>query len=532
MNIQDLRELGTTPIPGDNPAGDDVSYEPNFEALADEIEKLSSPTSEGAVNWQRITELGVTILRNESKNLLVACYLNIALLHTDGMQGGAVGIHILRNLLETWWDSMYPPKKRKKGRINILNWWDEKLRQLLSERKTETWSSEQRTQLLDDLEGIDTIIANKLEDGPMLRSLQATVSRLVTEKPKETAPTDSLKDAEQKQQDGVRAEPVSPGPPNQEHPQQPKPSPTPAPVSISEEDDANAYLRQGMELLKRAANHVFESDMSAILPYQLNRLIAWSEIDELPSNTDRVTLVSPPNKQIISMLEKMFKAKNWEDLLSAAESRVREHLFWLDLSYYSAKALNELGHSLAAQAVENETRLHILRLPGIESLSFNDKFPFATQQTKNWLVAESAVQKKNLSLEATGSGDNKQGVTQDLEEAGRLCTASGLETGLSWLSGQKKNAVSLRQQFLYDVGFCRLLIQEDCMDMARSFAQNLLGQIDHHGLEKWEPKLAAQGLNASYECFRRIDGEETAYQKKCIGDRLALLAPEQMLSLI
>ena len=548
MNREKIKNIGETPIEGDSPVGSDVSYEPNFEEITGELEKLSSPTAEGAVNWQRVAELGVIILRDESKNLIVACYLNVALFYTDGMQGFAVGAHILRNLLETWWDTMYPPKKRKKGRINILNWWDDKLQQLLSEQETVIWPQEQRQQLLDDLDGIDSLIADQLEDGPMLRPLKDAVSRLVDEEAPPPEPEPEPEEAEaaassepeeeaappQPKEEPAKAAPAEP--PKQE---QKKPQPSPAPISVPEGDagDAEVYLRQGLELLGRAATHVFQADASRPLPYQLNRFVAWSELDELPPATNNMTMLPPPNEQVVSILETMFRAENWEDLLEAAESRVREHLFWLDLSYYSFRALKGLGHMLAAQAVENETRLHVLRLTGSESLSFNDERPFASQQTKDWLASAPAVQTGTVSsgFESASDGERKQGVVQDVEEAVRLCAGSGIQEALIWLSEQKKGAGSPRREFMYDVGFCRLLFQADRTDIALSFAENLLIRIDRHKLEQWEPELAAQGLVQICRCLLKTDdGEsegETVQKRKQVAARLALLAPDQMLSL-
>lgn len=544
MHREEIKNIGEAPIEGDSPVGIDVSYEPNFEELTGELEKLSSPTAEGGVNWSRVAELGVTILRDESKNLVVACYLNVALLYTDGLQGFAVGVHILRNLQETWWDKMYPPKKRKKGRINILNWWVDKLQQLLSEQENETWPGEQRQQLLDDLDGIDALIAENLEDGPMLRPLKDMVSRLVDEEAPppepEPEPEEIQEEAPAEPEQQPKEEPAKAAPEPPKKKEKPKPKPSPPPVSVPEGDegDADVYLRQGLDLLGRAATHIFQANTARPLPYQLNRFVAWSELDELPPATNGVTMVPPPNEQVVSILETMFRAENWEDLLEAAESRVREHLFWLDLSYYSFRALKGLGHMLAAQAVENETRLYALQLAGIESLSFSDERPFASQQTKDWLASTPAVQTGAASSapEAASASAKKQDVALDVEEAVRLNAGSGIQDALIWLAEQKKSAGSPRREFMYDVGFCRLLFQADRTDMALSFAENLLMRIDRHKLEAWEPELAAQGLLEACRCLLKADigedDEKIIQKRKQVADRLALLAPEQMLALI
>ena len=68
----EIVELGNTPISTDLPSGEDVRYEPEYEALQSEIDKLSSPTSQGATDWDKVVGLATTILAEKSKDLLVA----------------------------------------------------------------------------------------------------------------------------------------------------------------------------------------------------------------------------------------------------------------------------------------------------------------------------------------------------------------------------------------------------------------------------------------------------------------------------
>jgi type VI secretion system protein VasJ len=109
-------DLGKTPVPGENPAGIDVSYEPEFEALEAELQKMSSPTASGGVDWQKVGRLAETILETKSKNLLVAAYLNYALLKTEGLRGLSDGVHVLREMVESHWEALYPPKRRMRAR--------------------------------------------------------------------------------------------------------------------------------------------------------------------------------------------------------------------------------------------------------------------------------------------------------------------------------------------------------------------------------------------------------------------------------
>ena len=62
----DLLSLGKEPINPDHPGGSDVRYEPEFEELQAEIEKLSFPSADssadGGVDWEKVTVLASAIL--------------------------------------------------------------------------------------------------------------------------------------------------------------------------------------------------------------------------------------------------------------------------------------------------------------------------------------------------------------------------------------------------------------------------------------------------------------------------------------
>lgn len=531
MNIKEIRDIGKTPISDAAPAGIDVSYEDDYEALTDEIKKLSSPTAEGVTDWERVNSLGVQILRDESKSLVVACYISVSLLYTDGLNGFTVGIHILRDLLDSWWDTMYPPKKRKKGRINILNWWDSKLREQLDGRDTETWSADKRQQMLDDIGAIDELLADKLEDGPILRPLVNIISRLVDEEaPEPVAEEEQALEGEKPVQESNQA------PQKAETAQTtaPKAAAEPPPVTTGNEDE---YLSQGIGLLGRAATHLFQKDHVNPLSYQINRLVAWSDINGLPPATDGASMVPPPDESVVSLLKGLYQSKNWPDLLEAAESRVRQHLFWLELSYYSCTALEKTGASLAARAVSNDTRLFIHRIPGLELLRFNNDLKFASAAARSWLsqaaTAPSSEQGTgDRNVETDGSGA-EAAITADVAEAEKMCTDSGIQAALSWLGKRKNRIGSFRLQCMYDIGFCRLLIKVDQQSLALAFAKKLLSVVDDYSLEQWEPELAVQALLAAYPCIEAHDEDAQADQEKqLIVERIGRLAPDQMISLL
>ena len=127
----DISQLGKTPVPGPTPAGEDARYDTDYTDLLTEIGKLSSVTQTEPVNWPRVVELAARILATRSKDLQAAAYLAVGQTHLEGLAGLAVGLQVLRDLLETYWADAFPPLKRLRGRVNALNWWrDETMRWL------------------------------------------------------------------------------------------------------------------------------------------------------------------------------------------------------------------------------------------------------------------------------------------------------------------------------------------------------------------------------------------------------------------
>jgi type VI secretion system protein VasJ len=118
----DLVSLGKEPIGAEQPAGSDVRYDESFDNLQLEIDKLTIPSATGSVDWEKVISLSSEILAHKSKDLLVAGYLAVALIHTHKDEGFAIGLKMYQDMLEHFWDDLYPPKKRMRGRAGAILW--------------------------------------------------------------------------------------------------------------------------------------------------------------------------------------------------------------------------------------------------------------------------------------------------------------------------------------------------------------------------------------------------------------------------
>jgi type VI secretion system protein VasJ len=109
------------PVPGSTPAGQNASFDPRYESLRNTMASLDSPTG-GEIEWPSVVKSGEELLCGASKDLLVASYTTYALMQTQGFAGLATGLQAILGLFEQYWDTMFPPAARMRGRGNALDW--------------------------------------------------------------------------------------------------------------------------------------------------------------------------------------------------------------------------------------------------------------------------------------------------------------------------------------------------------------------------------------------------------------------------
>lgn len=113
--------LATQPIAGASPTGQSARYEPDFEKLQAEIQKLENPAG-GEVRWAEVQELAARLLAEKSKDLLVAAYYAVARLQREGFGGLQQGLGVMLGLCQNFWDKLWPEAKRMRAREAALEW--------------------------------------------------------------------------------------------------------------------------------------------------------------------------------------------------------------------------------------------------------------------------------------------------------------------------------------------------------------------------------------------------------------------------
>lgn len=157
------------PIPGDHPAGEDLRHSAEVDALNDarrmddDTDKGIWQTNEKKADWKQVVSLGSELLTHRSKDLQIAAWVTQALRILQGPSGLATGLDLLRGLVETFWDDLYPriDGDDLEARLGPILWLNEHLsRDLLTtvvvhptgvekhEHTLQDWQSAQRLQKL------------------------------------------------------------------------------------------------------------------------------------------------------------------------------------------------------------------------------------------------------------------------------------------------------------------------------------------------------------------------------------------------
>ncbi len=522
-------DLGKKPISKKSPTGEDARFEPDYEVLTGEIEKLSSPTASGGVDWQKVSELSQKILGKQSKDLLVACYLSTALLHTDQLKGFAQGIHVIRDMLEKFWETLYPAKKRMRGRRNALEWWLERSTAALQSAKPEPLPSEEIDSMGQDLAALDDFLSEHMEDAPSLKRLQGLIGTLKAgagpDQPAPVAPEAPEPEA---------ASPPTPEPASEISAAKP-PSTEPA-GGIESEADIQRVLRDGLGKLREVAAQYMEQNLFHPLIFQLNRIVAWMPVEALPPNTGGKTRIPPPPQHLTSAMVTLSKGGNWMGLLETAEARVGEFLFWLDLSQLSAQSLEQLGHQNLYDVVCRETAAYTTRLKGLENLCFSDGTPFANDETKEWLKGISQTPGAGAPIDFSAAAEAGADalaaeISEAFSEAKKLVKKKKAGDAASLLHRNMCDTSSGKAKLLWRLALVQLLVGAKAERTALPYLEDILRDVDQYHLEGWDPDLAIQALIGAYTGYKSQKGDEFKGKVVELLDRVAGLNPAQAIQL-
>ncbi|MGE0787598.1 MAG: type VI secretion system protein TssA [Sandaracinaceae bacterium] len=486
------------PIPGDTAVGIDAKYDPAHEALRNDIAALDSPTG-GHVEWSDVATRSGDLLKATSKDLLIASYLAYARFETDRFEGLAVGLEVITQICEKYWDDCFPPVQRLRGRANALTWMLERLEAPLG-ALTPTASDRVAVDRLDaSAKRFAGVVRDKFEDAaPSLRPFTETIQRvkMSVPAPKPAAPPPSA---------------AAPAAPARPAPAAPKADVALAAPSGSLADAAQLgpFTKQITMSLLDAAKVLRDAAPKDPASYGFVRLGAAIGAKPPPIAKGNETRARVPPDTIMRNLNGHFEAQRWTQLLGEAETELGTKPFWWDLHRYSAIALTNLGgeYASALQAAIAGSAYWALAFPETIDQTFTGGVPFASEATKDWVRAEVLPQK----------GGGGGGGSDELGEARALVAGGKVDEALAMLGQIAGSATSGRARFSAKLAIAQALANGSTAPAADGIFEGLAAEIDAVGLERWEPELAAACYRGHVAVLKQLKKDPAG------ADRLAVV---------
>ena len=574
----DAVALGRDPIPGESPAGFDAKFEPEYEAVLAEISKLGSATQAEPLSWSRVEEQAESILAGKSKDILMAAYLGVALQKTHGLQGLCDAMNLFSALFTSFWETAFPPLNRLRRRTNAFEWWHEKAYAELQalDDSFPPLSDAFLHELLDALDRLDQLAGELMPDAMPLRDLREAIRRLPSLPPesdpqplpsedgqsRENAATEAqvqkVPAEEKAAPDVAAAPPAEPSPvpepavsPEKEvrpekpasAPSQPaekvppavSSAPSQASPSVSESDDARAARKAFVDASCRYAFLAHKDSVQDPQPWQILRIALWGGVAALPLSENGQTYLPAPDAVRLEALQSLLNSGKLVEAALGAEDLFASSLFCLDAQAIIDEALERLGADFASarEVVREETQRFVRRLEGVETLSFTDGTPFASERTRAWL--KTLAQRAPAGGHASDSGHlpafgaaaaSDDAVSVVMAEAERLFNDNLVVEALATLD--RAQGTSLAVNMMFRVEQLRLLCRAGESAVAVALARDLLEESDRRELEIWDRARAVDVLTAVHDAFVLARDEEGA---KAVHGRLSRLCPSTAVGL-
>nr|WP_158237619.1 type VI secretion system ImpA family N-terminal domain-containing protein [Bradyrhizobium forestalis] len=174
---------GAAPVPDPRPAGNNIRQTAAFKRLEAEV-RLMDLDGPAAVDWSKVNTLSLNILSSRSKDMLVASWAIYGLFRVEGYEGLAVGLGVLRGMVEAHWEELFPSITRDDARIAAIDWLLHLGPALAANEPTEADASAV-VAAFDALEGLGRELRGKLVNGwvtleVLFRALQSYYERATT----------------------------------------------------------------------------------------------------------------------------------------------------------------------------------------------------------------------------------------------------------------------------------------------------------------------------------------------------------------
>ena len=434
------------PIPGDNPSGKSLRYDPVYDKIR-EARREEDVLPQG--DWSRevkkadyplVIKLATEALSTKTKDLQIGAWLTEAILFRDHVAGLREGLDLLRGFMETFWDTLYPEIEDDdlEFRSAPLAWVGSKLdvavrRLPLTKNKLDFFKFQEsrRVGYEADAAASDVKAAERaaaIEEkkctaeefdeavratgdafyeklaANLVAALESVLSleTLSDEKFGREAPNfANLRTALEDLQDVVKHyhHPAAP----EEEAETPAETETEEVVGESATTAASSAVPaakkrsvtaepadrdDAMQRLTIVAHFLRHENPQNPVPYLLLRAMRWGELRAAGASLNSSLLEAPPTEKR-TLIKKMSMDGDWAGVLENVEQVMSLPcgIGWIDLQRYAVRACESLGsdYEPVAAGIRSELKTLLADYPDLLTSSLMDDTPAANAETQTWL---------------------------------------------------------------------------------------------------------------------------------------------------
>jgi type VI secretion system protein VasJ len=442
------------------------------------------------VLWGQVVTNGSTLLSQKTKDLLIASYVTAGLFAEDGYPGLAAGLGFYKDFVGTFWDKLFPPVEKMRGREGAVRWLDERAAKMVAEAPSPSESDrEPLTACTAAIEALNAVLGEKFTEQPIgLSELSEKIQEKLYSVPAPQAAPEP------------GAAPVEGAPPAEGGAPAAAYAAPPPPAEIDSLDRVREQVLKCVEFLKK-------TNPADALAFQLERALYWGGLAEVPE-----PMPAGGDAALLPAWETALKKKDYQRVLDETEARLPTDPLWLDLNLFAVRAMEGLGSSFEAarQAVGSLVAGLVVRLPELKGATFDGGVAVAADVTRQWIDHELLGR-----AAAAGAAPGADRLDETMQEARKLATRGKLPAATALVQKEMLAVPPGRARFLWRLNLARLCTESGRPALAAPQLEALDGDAERGMLEQWEPELAVEVVKLLWQCYRSLSksGGEAMVEK-------------------
>lgn len=465
MEAAEQVDLLATPFEGEEPAGQDPRSTEEFEAIGNELAKIGG-VDLVPVDWGAVVRDSAHLLTEHGKDLRLAVYWTIGSMSVDGPAMLSVGVSLFSRLLENFGKDVHPRRKRARG--SILSWFAERT-EIELKGGGFTLTKDERHELLGGLEACIAAIDTLEVDSAPIRRIQSAIG---------------------------------------EH----------ASVKLSaDEAQAKVRARFDPEFADIAVQVIEHESIAQHTPRGL-RLHRWALWDTVPSFADR-TLDVTIDREPEAVLREHLANSSWKELLEVSEAAFSSTPFWIDLTFFSARAAQQLYDRDAALGLIGTLRDLLARAPELQHALDSEGTPVASEDTLQWIDDEVSDSREAKAADV----EELPSEVRELMDDGRLKEA--LAAASIWIAHPDG-----RVRFARSVTLANAFGAKGSANNAHVVFRGLHNHLRQMTVKDWDPPLFTACITGYLSTKRDAFG--LGPEDDMLLDELSALDPAALMSIL